>query len=96
MSKVGKAESIAHEGSHGVDDHKPGVAAGAFWKFYDTEYHAYQAEAAVDRGLGKKNETDPFPVWTPMMSEQQQTTNIKRDAFQNATADCNGDPGCHP
>ena len=95
MSTVGQGETTAHEGTHGRDDHMPGVGAGQFWKFYDTEYHAYQSESYVDMGLGKRSETDQYPSWAPGMSYSDHVRNITRDAYSNALADCEGS-GCHP
>jgi len=60
---------------------KPGVGAGQFWKFYDTEYHAYKSEAAVDRGLGKPNETDRTGT-TPLIDREATPEN--RIAFFRA------------
>ena len=55
-------------------------------------YDAYQAESAVDKGVGSPNETDPFSVWFPGITPQQRTTNITRDAYSNACADVGGCP----
>ena len=65
MGPTGKGETVAHEGTHGVDQHKDPAhpMPTTFWQFYDTEYHAYQAESAVDKGLGSANETDEHPAW---------------------------------
>jgi len=95
MSKVGQGETVAHEGTHGRDDHMPGVGAGLFWKFYDTEYHAYQSESYVDMGLGKASETDKYPSWAPGMSYSDHVKNITRDAYDNAVLDCQN-AGCAP
>ncbi len=95
MSKVGQGETTAHEGTHGRDDHRPGVGAGLFWKFYDTEYHAYQSESYVDMGLGKASETDEHPSWAPGMSYSDHVKNITRDAYDNAGLDCKN-AGCAP
>jgi len=64
----------------------------SFWQHYDTEYHAYQSESAVDKGLGVKSETDNPPVWEPGISPATRTQRITRDAYSNATYDCSG--GC--
>jgi RHS repeat-associated protein len=96
MQKVGQGETVAHEGTHGVDDHRPGAGAGQFWSFYDTEYHAYQSECYVDMGLGKANQTDQYPAWDPGMSYSQHVTNMKRDAYSNAMADCQNGAVCGP
>jgi hypothetical protein len=92
MGPTGKGETVAHEGTHGVDQHKDPAnpMPRTFWQFYDTEYHAYQAESAVDKGLGSANETDAHPVWFPGITPQQRTTNITRDAYSNACLDVGG------
>jgi RHS repeat-associated protein len=87
LGPTGKGETVAHEGTHGVDQKKDGHMPHTFWQFYDTEYHAYQAESAVDKGVGSPNETDPYPVWFPGITPQQRTTNITKDAYSNACAD---------
>jgi hypothetical protein len=87
LSNTGKAETISHEGAHGVDQKKTDQMPHTFWSFYDTEYHAYQAEAAVDKGLQKPNETDQYPTWFPGITPQQRTTNITKDAYSNACFD---------
>jgi hypothetical protein len=89
MQQPGKGETVAHEGTHGVDQRKQGMP-GTFWQFYDTEYHAYQAESAVDKGLGVRNETDEHPAWFPGIRPEQRTTNITRDAYSNACYDVYG------
>jgi RHS repeat-associated protein len=95
MTKVGQGETAAHEGTHGRDDHMRGVGAGLFWKFYDTEYHAYQSESYVDMGLGKASETDEYPSWAPGMSYSDHVRNITRNAYDNAVLDCRN-AGCAP
>jgi RHS repeat-associated protein len=90
LGPTGKAETVAHEGTHGVDEQKAGHNAQTFWQFYDTEYHAYQAESAVDKGLGTANETDEHPAWFPGITPQQRTTNITKDAYSNACFDVGG------
>lgn len=92
MGPTGKGETVAHEGTHGVDQHKDPAhpMPRTFWQFYGTEYHAYQAESAVDKGLGSANETDEHPVWFPGITPQQRTTNITRDAYSNACLDVGG------
>jgi RHS repeat-associated protein len=90
LSATGKAETVAHEGTHGVDQKKEGHMPHTFWQFYDTEYHSYQTESAVDKGLGKANETDEHPVWVPGITPQQRTTNITKDAYSNACFDVGG------
>ena len=94
--EAGQGETVAHEGTHGIDQHTKGVGAGLFWVAYDTEYHAYQSESYVDMGLNKPNETDWKPVWAPGMSYNQHVLNMTRDAYQNAVADCQGVEGCVP
>ncbi|NDQ55762.1 MAG: RHS repeat-associated core domain-containing protein [Acidipila sp.] len=92
LTGTGKGETVAHEGTHGVDQQKNGMPHG-FWGYYGTEYHAYQAESAVDKGLGVPNETDERSVWFPGISQGQRTTAITRNAYSNAVLDCeNG--GC--
>jgi hypothetical protein len=85
----GKGETVAHEGTHGVDQQEHGMPR-TLWQFYDTEYHAYQSESYVDMGLGKANETDANPAWAPGITTQQRTTNITRDAYSNACFDVYG------
>ena len=92
LGPTGKGETVAHEGTHGVDQKRDGQMPHTFWQFYDTEYHAYQAESAVDKGVGSANETDEHPVWFPGITPQQRTTNITRDAYSNACFDVGG---CH-
>lgn len=96
MGQTGQGETVAHEATHGLDGHKPGVGAGPFWSAYDTEYHAYQSESYVDMGLGQANQTDQYPAWAPGMSYSQHVTNITRDAYSNAMADCNNGATCGP
>jgi hypothetical protein len=81
LGPTGKGETVAHEGTHGIDQKKDGHMPHTFWQFYDTEYHAYQAESAVDKGVGSPNETDEAPVWFPGITPQQRTTNISRRVF---------------
>jgi hypothetical protein len=92
LGPTGKAETAAHEGTHGVDEKNVGHNPQTFWQFYDTEYHAYQAESAVDKGLGAANETDEHPAWSPGITPQQRTTNITKDAYSNACFDVGGCP----
>jgi hypothetical protein len=75
---------------HGVDQKANGHMPHTFWEFYDTEYHAYQAESAVDKGVGSANETDQYSVWFPGITPQQRTTNITKDAYSNACQDVYG------
>ncbi len=84
MQQAGKGETVAHEGTHGVDQQKnpSDPTPKTFWQFYDTEYHAYQAESAVDKRLGTPNETDEHPVWFPGITPQQRTTNHKGCLFE--------------
>jgi hypothetical protein len=89
MQQPGKGETVAHEGTHGVDQ-KTHPMPTTLWQFYDTEYHAYQAESAVDKGLNKPNETDTYPAWAPGMTPQQRTENIRKDAYSNACYDIGG------
>ena len=91
MQQAGNGETVAHEGTHGVDQRKEGMPQ-TFWQLFGTEYHAYQAESAVDKSLGVRNETDEHPAWFPGISPQQRTTNITRDAYSNACYDVNGGP----
>jgi RHS repeat-associated protein len=95
MGPTGKGETIAHEGTHGVDNQKNPAQPmpKTFWQFYDTEYHAYQAESAVDKGLGARSETDNPPVWAPGISSGQRTLSITQHAYSNAQFDCDGG-GC--
>jgi hypothetical protein len=90
LGPTGKGETVAHEGTHGVDQKKDGHMPHTFWQFYDTEYHAYQAESAVDKGVGSANETDEHPVWFPGITPQQRTTNVTKDAYSNACFDVGG------
>jgi len=94
--QAGKGEEVAHEGTHGMDDHSNrGPVANPFWKFYDYEYRAYQSESYVDKGLGVRTESDgDRPVWAPGMSYGDHVQNMTRNAYSNAQADC-GDQ-CHP
>lgn len=91
---VGSAETVAHEGTHGVDQRRGEVAAGLFWAFYDTEYHAYQSESYVDMGLGVRTESDgDRPGWAPGMPYFQHVLNLTRNAYANAIADCDNQCG---
>jgi hypothetical protein len=90
LGPTGKGETVAHEGTHGVDQKSNGHMPHTFWEFYDTEYHAYQAESAVDKGVGSANETDQYSVWFPGITPQQRTTNITKDAYSNACQDVYG------
>jgi len=92
LGPTGKGETVAHEGTHGVDQKTSGHMPHTFWQFYDTEYHAYQTESAVDKGVGSANETDEHSVWFPGIRPQQRTTNITKDAYSNACADVGGCP----
>jgi RHS repeat-associated protein len=96
FGEAGKGEEVAHEGTHGMDDHRPqGPVANQFWKFYDYEYRAYQSESYVDKGLGVRTESDgDRPVWAPGMSYGEHVQNMTRNGYSNAQADC-GDQ-CHP
>ncbi len=96
FGEAGKGEEVAHEGTHGMDDHSNrGPVANPFWRFFDYEYRAYQSESYVDKGLGVRTESDgDRPVWAPGMSYGQHVTNMTRNAYSNAQADC-GDQ-CHP
>jgi RHS repeat-associated protein len=96
FGEAGKGEEVAHEGTHGMDDHtNRGPVANPFWNFFDLEYRAYQSESYVDRGLGVRTESDgDRPVWAPGMSYGQHVQNMTRNAYSNAQADC-GDQ-CHP
>jgi hypothetical protein len=90
----GQGETVAHEGTHGVDQQRKAMPR-SFWQFYDTEYHAYQSESAVDKGLGVRSESDgDQPVWAPGMKPAQRTLNITRNAYSNAQLDCE-EGGCH-
>jgi len=84
-----KGEEFAHEGTHGVDDHRPQTPVmNPFWRFYDYEYRAYQSESYVDQGLGVRTQSDgDRPVWAPGMSYQQHVTNMTRNAYENAKCD---------
>jgi RHS repeat-associated protein len=90
LGPTGKGETVAHEGTHGVDQKNDGQMPHTFWQFYDTEYHAYQAESAVDKGVGSPNETDEHSAWFPGITPEQRTTNITRDAYSNACFDVGG------
>ena len=96
FGEAGKGEEVAHEGTHGMDDHSNrGPVANPFWRFFDYEFRAYQSESYVDKGLGVRTESDgDRPVWAPGMSYGQHVTNMTRNAYSNAQADC-GDQ-CHP
>ena len=93
---AGQGETIAHEGTHGMDANRPEGGAGMFWTLYDKEYRAYQSESYVDMGLGEPNETDWKPAWAPGMYYKLHVLNMTRDAYQNALADCQGVEGCAP
>jgi hypothetical protein len=64
--------------------------------YIDTEYHAYQSESYVDRGLGVRTESDgDRPVWAPGMSQADSVHAMRANAYDNANFDCqNG--GCQP
>ena len=91
----GRGETVAHEGTHGMDQHTKRPAAGIFWTIYDLEYRAYQSESYVDMGLGKASESDQYPGWAPGMPYRKYVLDITRDAYQNALYDCR-DGGCSP
>jgi len=66
--------------------------------FLGTETHAYESEAAVDRGLGTTTASDgDSPVWNPGWGEAAEGNSanaIKANATANAIADCNTAGGC--
>jgi RHS repeat-associated protein len=94
------AETAAHEGAHGVD----GPVATTFfgtpkWSaMLGTETHAYQAEAAADRGLGTTTASDGnSPVWNPgwgAAAAANSASAISANATANAVASCNASGGC--
>jgi hypothetical protein len=90
---AGKGESVAHEGTHGVDQRANGMGSTRFENM-DTEYHAFQSEAAVDRGLGVATESDgDRPVWAPGMSEADSVHAMRENARDATDLDCKED-GC--
>lgn len=90
----GKGESVAHEGAHGVDQQAGWGSSNKRSDVWFTEYHAYQSESYVDKGLGVRTESDGGnPVWAPVMSEADSIHAIRQNATSNADFDCkNG--GC--
>lgn len=94
--QAGQGETVAHEGTHGLDANRPEHGAGPFWTFYDKEYRSYQSESYVDMGLNRANESDVKPGWVPGIPYEQRVLNITRDAYQNTVADCQGVEGCVP
>jgi hypothetical protein len=90
VGPTGKAETVAHDGTNGVGEKKEGHNPQTLGQFYDTEYHAYQAESALDEGLGAASETDEHPVWFPDITPEQRTTNITKDAYSVLGFDVGG------
>jgi RHS repeat-associated protein len=94
------AETAAHEGAHGAD----GPIATTFFgtpkwsSVLGTETHAYQAEAAVDRGLGMNTASDGnSPVWNTgwgAAAEANSANAINANATSNAVASCAASGGC--
>jgi len=93
---AGKGESTAHEGAHGVDQRAGWGSSNQRSEIWFSEYHAYQSESYVDKGLGVRSESDGNrPVWAPGMSEADSTHAIRENATSNTDFDCkNG--GCSP
>jgi len=91
----GRGETVAHEGTHGMDANRTEGGAGPFWTVYDKEYRAYQSESYVDMGLGRASESDQYPGWAPGMPYSKHVLDITRDAYQNALYDCRA-WGCTP
>jgi hypothetical protein len=100
MSYAFGAETAAHEGAHGVDGSPDSTWLGTpKWSaMLGTETHAYQAEAAVDRGLGTATASDgDSPVWNPgwgAAAESNSANAISANATSNAAASCSASGGC--
>jgi len=94
FGNAGQGESVAHEGAHGVDQQAGWASSNKRWDIWFTEYHAYQSESYVDRGLGVRSESDGGnPVWAPGMSDADSVRAIRSNATSNTAFDCkNG--GC--
>jgi hypothetical protein len=99
------AETAAHEGAHGVDNDTGAAGPRTTWYgrgiwngFLTTETHAYQAEAAVDQGLGVRSASDGGrPVWDPSWGAAGAANSaaaVRANATANAVADCNAIGGC--
>jgi RHS repeat-associated protein len=94
------AETAAHEGAHGVDGPVDSTFFGTpKWSgMLGTETHAYQAEAAVDRGLGTATASDgDSPVWNPgwgAAAAANSANAINANATSNAAASCAASGGC--
>jgi hypothetical protein len=86
-SYVDGAETVAHEGAHGL----AGPREKTFWlripkwnSVLGQEIQAYQAEAAVDRGLGMQGTS-----WDPTGRLKSEDL-IHGNAVRNAHAECKG------
>jgi RHS repeat-associated protein len=95
------AEIAAHEGAHGVDGpvEKTWFGTPKWSSMLQTETHAYEAEAAVDRGLGTATASDGnSPVWNPVWgaaAEGNSANAINTNATSNAVASCALSGGCN-
>ena len=93
---AGKGETVAHEGTHGVDQREGETGTNPYARAFYGELHAYQSESYVDKGLGVRTESDGNnPVWAPRMSGNQSAEAIRQNAKANADQDCKGG-GCNP
>jgi RHS repeat-associated protein len=94
------AETVAHEGAHGVDGSPDTTWSGTpkWSSMLGTETHAYQAEAAADRGLGTATASDGnSPVWNPgwgAAAEGNSASAINANATSNASFSCSSSGGC--
>jgi len=96
FADAGKGETVAHEGTHGVDQREGETGTNPYARAFYGEVHAYQSESYVDQGLGVRTESDGNnPVWAPGMSGDQSAEAIRQNAKANADQDCKGG-GCNP
>jgi glucose dehydrogenase len=92
---------VAHEGAHAVDGPVVTpwqIGSPSFGSYLSTETHAYEAEAAVDQGLGVISASDGTrPVWNPAWGAAAAELSgkaIKDNAYSNAVVDCDRAGGC--
>ena len=91
-SYVDGAETVAHEGEHGLagPTEKTWLGFSKWSSVLGQETQAYQAEAAVDRGLGMQGSS-----WDPtgrLKSEDLINGNAVRNAHANCRGLCDGEP----
>jgi hypothetical protein len=91
-----RAADEIHEGQHGVDDRKRGVATDSRRAINATEHNAYRTESYVFQGLGANSAQGLWNSnWTPENMESNRSAAVDAAAAGSVAADCQGG-GCKP